>query len=225
LELGYIERYFPYAEIVSFGGGLKEARMPDETAADINLLGQYAKQQIENFYKKIKRKLIMEIEPGTFIVANSGYVITQVLDKKRTAADECNFIIIDGGMNVNVRPLMYGSQHPFYIISKDGQLLSSEFDEESLNKSPYKVVIVGRCCETGDSQCLDSQANVTPRKIAEPDIGDIVVIGGVGAYCSTMTPFNYNSHTQIPEVLLLQNGQIKLIRKRQTLKQIISNEI
>jgi diaminopimelate decarboxylase len=127
-------------------------------------------------------------------------------------------------MEVNVRPLMYGSQHPFYIISKNGQLLSSEFDEESINSQNH-MVIVGKCCESGDSQCLDNQSNIIPRKMADPNIGDIVVIGGAGAYCSTMTPFNYNSHTQIPEVLLLENGQIKLIRKRQTLKQILINEI
>jgi diaminopimelate decarboxylase len=96
LELGFVEKFFPYTEIVSFGGGLKEARMPNETSADINTLGLYAKQQIEKFYQKNKRKLIMEIEPGNFVVANSGYVITQVLDKKKTGADGFDFIIVDG---------------------------------------------------------------------------------------------------------------------------------
>jgi len=225
LELGFVEKYFPHAKIVSFGGGLKEARMPYEKAADINALGQYAKKKFEEFYAKTKRKLIMEIEPGTFITANSGYVVTQVLDKKQTGTEGFNFIIVDGGMNVNARPLFYGSQHPFYVISKDGRLLSSEFNEEESNGSAFETVIVGTCCESGDSQCLDSQANIIPRKMKEPAIGDFVVIGGTGAYCSSMTPFNYNSHMQIPEVLLKQNGQIELIRKRQTLKQMISNEI
>lgn len=225
LELGIIEKYFPDAETVSFGGGLKEARMPNEISADIKELGDYAKQQIEDFFQRTNRKLKMEVEPGTFIVANCGYAITKIIDKKWTGEDGLNFIIADGGMEINARPLMYGVQHPFYIISKDGQLLSSEFDEESLNNSSYAAAVVGKCCETGDSQCLDSHEKNTPRKMAEPDTGDIVVIGGVGAYCSSMTPFNYNSHTQIPEVLLTQNGELKLIRKRQTLEQIIVNEI
>lgn len=197
--------------------------MPHEKAADINVLGQYAKRQIESFYHKTGRKLLMEIEPGTFIAANMGYVITTVRDKKKTGDRGLCFAIVDGGMDVNARPLLYGSQHPFYVISKDGRLLSSEFEpsDSSLND----MMIVGTCCESGDSLCLDSHANSAPRRIAEPEIGDVVVIGGAGAYCSAMTPFNYNSHTQAPEVLLTRDGQLKLIRKRQTLDQLLMNEI
>jgi diaminopimelate decarboxylase len=61
--------------------------------------------------------------------------------------------------------------------------------------------------------------------MAEPSVGDFAIIGGVGAYCSSMAPFNYNSHTQIPEVLLTSDGHIQLIRKRQTLEQMLANEI
>jgi diaminopimelate decarboxylase len=223
LELGFIEKYFPDAETVSFGGGLKEARMPHEKAADINALGLYAKQQIESFYQKTGRKLLMEIEPGTFIAANMGYVVTTVRDKKRTGDSGLCFAIVDGGMIMNARPLLYGSQHPFYIISKDGCLLSSEFDMSA--GVVRDMMVVGTCCESGDSLCLDSHANSAPRKIAEPEIGDLVVIGGAGAYCAAMTPFNYNSHLQAPEVLLTRDSQLQLIRKRQTLDQIVMNEL
>ena len=225
LELGIIEKYFPDCDTVSFGGGLKEGRMPGEIVANIKALGDYAKQQIEKFFEKTNRKLKMEIEPGTFIVANSGYAITTVVDKKQTGEDGFDFIIVDGGMEINSRPLMYGSQHPFYVVSKDGKLLSSEYDADSLKNSDYETIVVGRCCESGDSQCLDSQHNIFTRKMAEPEIGDILVIGGTGAYCASMTPFNYNSHTQIPEVLLTQTGDLKLIRKAQTLQQVVANEL
>ena len=225
LELAIIEKYFPDAKTVSFGGGLKEARMPEENSADIKALGDYAKMRIEEFYQKTGRKLKMEIEPGTFIVANSGYIITKIIDKKSTGKEGLNFLITNGGMEVNVRPLMYGAQHPLYLISKTGELLSSEFASESPTDSSYQAVIVGRCCESGDSQCLDDQGRNSPRKMAEPEIGDLVVIGGAGAYCSSMAPFNYNSYTQSAEVLLLQSGQLKLIRKKQTLAQVIENEI
>lgn len=224
-ELDIVEKYFPDAKTVSFGGGLKEARMPGEKSADINLLGGYAKKRIEEFYKRTGRKLKMEIEPGTFIMANSGYVITKVLDKKRTGDTGLNFIIADGGMEVNARPIMYGSRHPFYIVSQKGELISSEFDEASLEKSEYEAAIVGRCCESGDSQCLDEDDRCMQIKIGEPEIGDTVVIGGTGAYCSAMTPFNYNSHTQIPEILYTKEGELNLIRRRQTLEQMLQNEI
>ncbi len=224
LELGFVEKYFPWARIVSFGGGLKEARMPHEVPADIRGLGEYATRRIEEFYHRTKRKLVMEIEPGTYIAANAGYVVTTVQDKKRTGPNGFGFVIVDGGMDVIARPLLYGSQHPFYVISKDGRLLSSGFDDRA-KVSLKEIVVVGTCCESGDSLCLDSHANSVPRRMAEPDIGDIVVVGGTGAYCSSMAPFNYNSHVQAAEVLFCQAGHFRLMRRRQTLDQMIQNEL
>ena len=221
LELSIIEKYFPDAETVCFGGGLKEARMPDEHPADIGVLGNYAKEQIENFYNKTGRKLKIEIEPGTYITANSGFAVTRVIDKKSTSRS--NFIVIDGGMEINSRPLLYGSKHPVYFVTSDGtRVISSEFGSNTGN---YMAVVAGKCCESGDCQTLHPDGHSTPRAMVEPEIGDISIIGGVGAYCSSMAPINYNSHTQIPEVLFTTNGNLKLIRKRQTLEQVLENEI
>jgi len=221
LLLGIIEEHFPDADTVCFGGGLKEARMPGEYAADVPLLGSYAKMQIEDFYKRTGRKLRMEIEPGTYIVANSGYAVTRLVDKKKTARS--NFIITDGGMEINVRPLLYGSRHPVYIVAGDGtRVISSEYDEV---KHDFEAVVAGKCCESGDCQTLDMDGHAVPRAMVEPNIGDIVVIGGVGAYCSSMSPYNYNSHPQAPEVLFDSSGKMRLIRKRQTLEQILENEV
>ena len=222
LELGIVEEHFPDCDTVSFGGGLKEARMPGDVYADIEHLGNYAKMRFQEFYQRTGRKLRMEIEPGTYIVANAGYALTEVLEKKTTGEDGFNFIVVDGGMEINARPTLYGSQHPFYIIAKDGTLRSTEFD---LSDTGYQAIIVGRCCESGDSQCLDSQHNIVERRMAEPQVGDLVVIGGVGAYCSSMTPFNYNSHQQIPEILATADGTVRLIRRPQTLEQIVQNEL
>ena len=163
----------------------------------------------------------MEIEPGTYIVANSGFAVTRVIDKKSTSRS--NFIIIDGGMEMNSRPLLYGSRHPVYIVAGDGaRVMSSEFDAVA---GGYEAVVAGKCCESGDCQTLHPDGHSVPRVMAEPEIGDIAVIGGVGAYCSSMSPFNYNSHTQIPEVLFTADGEMRLIRKRQTLGQMLENEV
>ena len=221
LELDIIYKYFPDAETVCFGGGLKAARMPDERNADIALLGSYAKKRIEDFYKMTGRKLKMEIEPGTYIVANSGYAVTRVMDKKSTSRS--NFIVTDVGMEINSRPLLYGSRHPVYIVAGDGShVKSSEFSD---SPHGYEAVVAGKCCESGDCQTLDPDGHSVPRAMAEPETGDFAIIGGTGAYCSSMTPFNYNSHTQIPEVLFTADGQLKLIRKRQTLEQVLENEV
>jgi len=221
LLLGIIDEHFPDADTVCFGGGLKEARMPGEYAADVPLLGSYAKMQIESFYKKTGRKLKMEIEPGTYITANAGYAVTRLIDKKKTARS--NFIITDGGMEINSRPLLYGSKHPIYIVSGDGsRVISSEFDEV---KHDFEAVVAGKCCESGDCQTLDMDGHAVPRAMVEPSVGDLVIIGGVGAYCSSMSPYNYNSHPQIPEVLFTTKGKLELIRKKQTLEQMLENEL
>ncbi len=223
LQLSILEKYFDdNIKTVSFGGGVKEGRMPDETAADIKDLGEYAKLKITEYYSKTGIKLKTEVEPGTFIVANSGYCVTNVIDKKSTGPSGFNFILLNGGMEVNARPLMYASRHPFYLISANGELKSSEF---TVKDTGYEAVVVGRCCESGDSQCLDEKDTPIPRVMAEPEIGDFMVIGGTGAYCSSMTPFNYNSHQQIAEVLVKENKEQVLIRKRQTLEQIVQNEL
>jgi len=221
LLLGIIDEHFPDADTVCFGGGLKEARMPGEYAADVPLLGSYAKMQIEEFYRKTGRKLKMEIEPGTYITANSGYAVTKLIDKKKTSRS--NFIVTDGGMEINSRPLLYGSKHPIYVVSHDGtRVISSEFDEV---KHDYEAVVAGKCCESGDCQTLDMDGHAVARLMVEPNIDDFIVIGGVGAYCSSMSPYNYNSHPQVPEALFTAQGGLELIRKRQTLEQMLVNEV
>ena len=225
LQLGFVEAYFPDAHTVSFGGGLKEARMPDETAADVAALGTYAKERVADFAARTGRKLYMEIEPGTFFLANAGYAVTEILDQKCTGESGLSFLVANGGMEINARPLLYGSRHPFYLIRKDGALLSSDWRAETMDKSAFEAVLVGRCCESGDAQSLDETGRSLPRRMAQPETGDLAVIGGAGAYCAAMSPFNYNSHVQAAEVLHTTDGALRLIRRRQTLEQIIQNEI
>ena len=221
-QLQLVAEHFPHAHSVSFGGGLAEARMPAETAADIMVLGAYAKERLLHFYRQTGRKLHMEIEPGTFIIANAGYVVTRVIDIKKTGRDGLNFIVCDGGMDLNTRPLLYASQHPFYVVSQSGELLFSEFYNEA--STAYSAVVVGSCCESGDSQTLNLYGQNMPRSIAEPCIGDYLVIGGCGAYCSSMSLHGYNSHPQAAELLLTSRGELCEIRARQTLEQLLVNE-
>ena len=221
-ELFFLEQYFPGADTINFGGGFKEKRMPNEERADIKALGQYAKERIEGFFKRTGRKLFMEIEPGTFVVAMAGFLVTRVLDKKNTGSDGFQFLVVDGGMESNTRPLLYGARHPMFVVSTEGTLLSGEYGDGPAKK-PF--VVVGRCCESGDALTLDDEGKIVERNMAEPQFDDYLVLGGCGAYCSSMTPFNYNSHTQIPEVLQRANGDLVLIRKAQSLAQVTQNEL
>ncbi|ERP38717.1 diaminopimelate decarboxylase [Chitinivibrio alkaliphilus] len=223
-ELGFVETYFPQATRVNFGGGFKEARMPHETAADVYKLGQTAKKKVEEFYEKTGRKLTTEVEPGNFLVANSGYLVTRVADIKQTGDQGFTFILLDGGMEVNLRPLLYGAQHPFYILDEHGTVRFDEFHTDQHCEEREDLIVVGRCCESGDSYTLQDDHAIVPRSMIRPRVGDTCIVGGVGAYCSSMTPFNYNSHEQISEYLLTERGECHCIRSRQRLEQIVQNE-
>ncbi len=225
LQLAIVAASFPDVTTVNFGGGFKVARMPREETADITDLGNYAKVALSAFYQESGRKLSLEIEPGNFVIANAGFVVATIIDKKQsqTTKGRINFLILDGGMELNTRPLLYGCHHPFYIIDKYDCLKYSQFDE---NPNPtLPTVVVGSCCESGDSQCLSASGRNTPRQLAAAAIGDLVIIGGCGAYCSSMAPFNYNSRLQVAELLCDKNGRIKVIRQPQSLQQLLANEI
>jgi diaminopimelate decarboxylase len=218
------EEWFPQAKRVNLGGGFKEARMPDEKAADVQALGQHAKQRFEEFAARTGRKLAMGVEPGTYLVANAGYLVTRVVDRKSSGPDGFDFVLLDGGMESSTRPLLYGSRHPFFVIAQDGKLLSSEFALADAAGAVAPRVVVGRCCESGDSQTLDEHGHVVPRPLADPAVGDLVVIGGAGAYCAGMSLVNYNSYVQAPEVLLRTDGSLRVVRHAQKLEQIVANE-
>lgn len=214
-QLEVIKDYFPETEIVNFGGGFRVARVEQDIEADIIKLGKYAGEKIEEYYKKHGVKLKMKVEPGTFITANSGVVVTRVIDIKATGEDGFKFIITDGGMETNIRPLLYGSKHPMEIIEK-GSLE---------NKEKTDFIVVGKCCESGDCQSLDSSGKIYEVKLPEPETGDYLIIGGCGAYSPVMSPANYNSYLKPEEVLIDEKGSLITIRKRETFEEMVSNEL
>ena len=225
-QLGIIRQYFPHVEIANFGGGFKVARMNDEDSADINALGSATKKALEDYAQTEGVKLHTEVEPGTYIMANAGSLVTNVMDIKRTGADGFTFALLNGGMEVLTRPLLYGSRHPFAIISPAGDVRYSDIHTDiAPPPALQELILVGRCCESGDSFTLNDDHTISPRTMLIPDIGDYIVVGGAGAYTSSMSPFNYNSHRQIAEFLQKADGSVQCIRKRQTLEQLTQNEV
>ena len=90
-----------------------------------------------------------------------------------------------------------------------------------------EYVVVGHCCESGDllTTAQGDPELLAPRELADASIGDLCVIEGAGAYCSSMPAKNYNSFPEASEALLRESGRIAAIRKRQTLDQILENEV
>ncbi len=205
---------FPTTQIVNLGGGYKVARMSDEKSTDFQLIGEPVKQQFIEFFEKHGRKLQLEIEPGTALIANCGSLISEIVDIVNTGENGYTFVKLNTGMDANTRPSLYGARHPLVVIGRNEN--QNHFQE---------YVVVGHCCESGDLFTQKMGGELETRLLHKAEIGDYIVMEGVGAYCSGMSTKNYNSFPETPEVLLEQNGKFRLIRKRQTLDQIIQNEV
>jgi diaminopimelate decarboxylase len=206
-------RLFPSVKILNLGGGYKVARMATEKGTDPQVIGAPVKIAFEQFAQTEGRRLHLEIEPGTFLVANAGAIVCRVQDVVRTSTRE--FLKLDSGMTELLRPSLYGAQHPVHLYTQ-----ASTNDTQA-------YVIVGHCCESGDLvSCAPGEPEtLATRTLPKAQTGDLCVIGGAGAYCAGMSAKNYNSFPEAPEVLLQSNGQLALIRRRQTLEQIWQNEV
>jgi diaminopimelate decarboxylase len=210
LSLALVEQFESVTQI-DLGGGYKVARMADEVATDLQSIGAPVHAAIREFAERTGRELHLEIEPGTFMVANVGSLVTEVHDVVSTGTEGHEFIRTDAGLTDILRPAMYGAQHPIVVVP----VMPTE--------EVADYVVVGHCCETGDIMTPapgDPEA-VADRRTTKATPGDVLVIEGAGAYCSSMAASNYNSFPIVPEVLIRNDGTFEQIRRRQTLDEVI----
>jgi diaminopimelate decarboxylase len=145
------------------------------------------------------------VEPGRFLVGNSGVLLTRVLYIKRS--DAKTFAIVDAGMNDLIRPALYHSYHEIVPVKE-----SKSKTESKINK----IDIVGPVCESGDFFALD-------REMPELHEGDLLAIMSAGAYGFVMAS-NYNSRP-LPAEALVRGDKFALIHKRQTWEDLVRDEI
>ena len=210
-----IVRQFPDVTTLNLGGGFKVGRMPDEKSTDLQVVGLPVKEKFEEFAVETGRQIHLEVEPGTFLVANAGALLSRVQDVVSTGEGGYEFIKLDTGMTELLRPSIYGAQHPISLL-------------QSSEKSEAKdYVIVGHCCESGDilTPAAGDPELLATRALPLAEIGDYCVIDGSGAYASAMTPKHYNSYPEAAEVILDLDDAPKLIRRRQKLEEIWANEV
>ena len=111
-----IVEHLPDVVTVSLGGGYKIARMEYEKTADLEEIGGYVKGLFVEFHEKYDRPLHLEIEPGTYLAANSAALITEVIDIVNTGVDGYDSIKVNAGMTEVTRPSLYGAQHPIVVV-------------------------------------------------------------------------------------------------------------
>jgi diaminopimelate decarboxylase len=208
LELAAV---LPEVTTVNLGGGFKVARVPGEKSTDLQQCGAPVKEEFVRFRERHGRALHVEIEPGTYLVANAGAIVATCIDVVDTGAEGFRFAKLDTGMPEIARPSLYGAQHPIDVLAES---------------PPTDVVFVGPCCESGDvlTPAPGDPEALAQRHVPTPRAGDLVIVGGAGAYCAGMATINYNSYPQAPEVMLEPDGTLRLLRRRQTLDQVMQNE-
>lgn len=185
---------------IDFGSGFKVKYNPNDLYTDIESFGKTFSNVFNTFCKKMNKEYTLQFEPGKYMVSEAGYFLTKVNNVKQTTS--CVFAGVDSGFNHLIRPMFYDSYHEIINISNPLG-----------NKKLYNVV--GYICET-DTFASDRMLNEVRKN-------DILMFRNAGAYCFSMSS-NYNSRVKPAEVLLCK-GKDYLIRKRETIDDIIRNEI
>lgn len=212
---------FPTVHSLNLGGGYKVGRNAGEATTDLQQIGAPVTEAFREFAAKEGRELRLEIEPGTYLVAMAGALVSTVQDKVLTTGPSGHvFLKLDAGMTDVLRPSLYGAVHPITVFPGSGRVADVGAEQES-------VVVVGHCCESGDLMTPTPGApeDLSERLLRKAEIGDILIMDGSGAYCSGMSSKNYNSFPESPEVLVDGSGKVHLIRARQSLEQVFQNEV
>lgn len=191
---------FPNLQFLDFGSGFKVSYKESDLVTKIEIIGKRIAASFQEFCARTNRDLELWFEPGKFIVSEAGKLIVQTNVVKQTTSTV--FVGVDSGQNHLLRPMFYNAYHEIENISNpEGE------------KKLYSVV--GYICES-DTLGHD-------RLLNEVREGDILAISNAGAYGFSMSN-QYNTRMRPAEVLLY-NGEPRLIRRRETLEDLIRTEI
>jgi diaminopimelate decarboxylase len=202
-----VARQFDNLEFIDLGGGfgIPYKKQSNQARLDLKELGAKLSEIIQSWTSEYGKEIEFKIEPGRYIVAESSILLGRVNAIKTNY--NIKYIGTDLGFNVLIRPVMYDSHHDIEIYRNS--------DIPSLKKET--VSVVGNICETGDIIAKD-------RKLPEIIDKDILGVLDSGAYGYSMSS-NYNSRLRPAEVLIDAEGNPRLIRRRDTLDDLIRNFI
>jgi diaminopimelate decarboxylase len=195
---------------ISAGGGLPIPYRKGDEYVDLEQYFQLWDDVRRRLEEDFGHSISLEIEPGRFLVAEAGYLVSEVRAVKRVGSNL--FYLVDAGFNNLARPILYGAYHPMSICPV-GRESATEQD----------VVVGGPLCESGDIFTQEEGGFVSTRKLPRAEIGDLLIIERAGAYGHVMSS-NYNSKPLAPEVLI-HEGASHLIRRRQTFEDLVQGEV
>jgi len=195
---------------ISAGGGLPTPYRSGDSYVDLDVyfnLWDGVRKRLEAAFG---HSLSLEIEPGRYLVAESGYLLTEIRAIKRMGNN--TFYLLDAGFNNLARPILYGAYHPMSIVPS----------EAGHDRPLRDVVVGGPLCESGDIFTQQDGGFVCTRSLPTAEVGELLVIECAGAYGFAMSS-NYNTKPLAAEVLVTA-GRAQLIRRRQTFEDLIREE-
>lgn len=204
--------------ILNLGGGLPVAYQPGQKSMPLKQWGIDLEPMMTQLSTHLNREIELQIEPGRYVVAASGLLVAEVQAVKSTRGPGgragYDFVIVNTGLNHNIRPSLYGAFHPIKFIPRSPR-----------PEGPKKeYVIAGNLCESGDVFTVDDKGELLPREFAEIRVGDLMVMAGVGAYSHSMMS-EYNSMDLPPSLLIDLAGKPRTIERRGTIADLMRREI
>jgi diaminopimelate decarboxylase len=194
-----VTKQFENIDFIDFGSGFKVPYKEGDISTDIEQLGLQLSERFNDFCVEYGKEITLMFEPGKFLVSDAGVFLAKVNVVKQTTSTV--FAHVDSGFNHLVRPMMYDSYHHITNIS----------NPEGRDRY-YSVV--GYICETDTFG--------SNRRIPEISEEDVLCFHNAGAYCFSMAS-NYNSRC-LPAEVMVHQGKDYLIRKRQTIQDILRNQ-
>jgi diaminopimelate decarboxylase len=207
----FARRVGPSITSISAGGGLPTPYRNEDADVDVDAYFQIWDAARLELAADLGHAVRLEIEPGRFLVAESGSLVAEIRAVKREGANR--FYLLDAGFNALARPILYGAYHPMAIAPADGSRAERPLTD---------VVVGGPLCESGDIFTQDDGGVVRSERLPEASVGDFLVIGCAGAYGFVMAS-NYNGKPRPAEVLI-QDGKAHLVRARESLDDLLRGE-
>jgi diaminopimelate decarboxylase len=188
---------------IDFGGGFGVPYREEERRMDVQVLGRKVSDEFERFCRSYGSELKLIVEPGRYLVAEGGFLLATVTSVKE--GQRHRFVGVNSGFNHLVRPAMYGSYHPI-------------LNAQNVDGSRIPQTIAGNLCESGDTFTRDEEG-IVDRDLPPFSEGDVVAILNAGAYGFSMASL-YNTRPRPAEVLVT-DGRARLIRKRETIEELV----
>lgn len=199
-----VAKRFKDLKYIDLGGGIGAPYhkvSEDEKPFDFDSFKERLEKELDSFVESYGHAPLFKMEPGRFVVCESGILLGKVYAVK-TSYDR-KYAGTDLGQNILVRPTLYGSWHDVEIL-RNGKVVADGERE--------KITIVGNICESGDKIAEDRELPVIKK-------GDIIAVLDAGAYGYSMAS-NYNQRPRPAEVMITSDGEVRLIRKRDTFEDL-----